>query len=674
MLTLAKEHVTEDAQLELCVSPKEDGFCTTLQWTVTNRGPRRYCGVVRLAASLPAEFSDPWFMIPGCLYGENRRTDQIHGSLYPRYDPAITTPAQMTSSWWDFCADRSSSPLVYAHQGQSCFALASVPHYTLSEGCGSDDLEPQMGVGFGKQALAGFYVRLSVPACEEPFAYNNEPKTAAVIRRVTLPPGGRVLGTLYVYRFTGGRHGYQRILEHFNCLMGESHAAAPAPKLLPLVADAVHGLLCHFHEKNNYFVYTRAFEPVPEQIANAKGVSLEWHQDLTGFVGGLMLCRALHQGAATTGDERARAAAIKVADHICRDGLSPSGLFWADYVPPQIETPNGTFPNPLAKGRGAWGSGWLPEKEWVHSRTISDACNHLAAMILLENKLQPQSPSLPLWKKALNSNIRAALALQLANGSYGQYYHAIKNAVTKAEGCGGLLWIPAFLRARALAPGDKVFQELLLASVRRAAAAYAPYVERETIWGAPEDNDSSTAEDGMNAVMAYSELYEETREPQNLKLAVQAADWMLSFRKTYNQIMPPHSLIGQYRMRSRGGDLASTANNTLHVFEALCTRHLCLLSDWTKNPYYRDRARDHWGFVCQYLCRCDGMYNGFRGAMTEQFYWTDWGSWFNYQPPVYHRQKGHVCAFSNSWCIAMVPLGAAAAASEGWGAEQMNAE
>ena len=105
----------------------------------------------------------------------------------------------------------------------------------------------------------------------------------------------------------------------------------------------------------------------------------------------------------------------------------------------------------------------------------------------------------------------------------------------------------------------------------------------------PEDNESPTSEDGMNA-----------------------ADWMLTFRKTYNIKLPESSIMGRYRMKSMGGDFASASNNHLHVFEVLCSRHLRKLSVWMGNVYYAARANDHGRFVCQHLRRENGMFSGFR--------------------------------------------------------------
>ncbi|NQU40912.1 MAG: hypothetical protein HQ523_13255 [Lentisphaerae bacterium] len=664
MLTLDKKHVCQDAELTLELQSRQEDLCTILDWEVHNTSPKVFEGVVVLQAPIPEGFQAPWIMIPAYLYGEETKAATDDGDKYPVLDHALKTPVNMHSSWWVTPADRTSSPLVYIHEGTEAFALAADPHYASEGDVSSSDPEPQVGIGFSPVRAGGF-IKVLVPACEEPFTHTNAPDIRPTINRITMAPGSRVNGRIRIYEAEGDRHAYQPIIEHYYRAMAAHHEAAPLPAVEPLVADAMHGIVeGHYDEAGNYFVYTRSYDPVAEQIANARGCSLEWHQMLTGFVNGFPICHALIQGAAINDDARARAVALRVAEKFCRDGLSPSGLFWADWVPATVETRNGSFPNAFAEGRDAWGSGWLSTKTWVHSRTIADACDNLAAMILLEREHDPDATHIELWQQALRSNLDTALDLQLENGSYGQYYDAVQRRIVKEAGCGGLLWIPALIKARKVYDDDADFIARIDASLPRAAAAYAEYVEREVIWGAPEDNDSPTSEDGMNAVLAYCDLYELFEDQRYLDLATIAADWTLTFRKTYNERLPEDSLMGRYGMRSKGGDFASVANGHLHVFEVLCTRHLCNLSRWTDTTYYRDRAREHWAFVCQYLSRCDGMYNGFRGAMSEQFYWANWGSWVPWCPPTYHSQKGTLAAFSAVWCIAVLLVASADARRE----------
>lgn len=658
-LQLHKAHISQDSDLSLDVRREEAADGDVLLWTVTNTGNAAFQGALRLQLELPAAFSAPWFMIPGFFYGENRRVGQRAPKIYPRFDAAVSIPANMTSCWWDVAAERTAVPLVFCHQDSGWLAFASAPHYGADPGVASDDPEPQVSIGFGHDGTSG-HMRVTVPACEEPFAHSNQAIQRPTIRRLAIPPGQAVSGRLRIHEGTGGRHSYQGVLEATCAQLSAEHRAAALADVTGLAADAARGIIDgHYHADANYFVYSRPYDPVIEQIGNARGITMEWHEMLTGFVGGFPVCNALLKAAALTGDDESRQVAIRVADRMCREALSPSGLFWGGFKPGRVVSENGSFLNPLnPSGEDRWDSGWLPDPTRVHSRTISDACYNLAAMVAHEEEHHPESASLPLWRSALESNLRTALDLQLPNGCYGQQYDAVDRAVAEEEGCGGLPWIPAMIEACRLGLGGPNLVERMSGSLRKAGDGYAPYVEAENIWGAPEDNDSPTSEDGQNAVIAYTELYEFTGEERYLQLAVRAADWMLTFRKTYNEIVPPESLMGVYGMRSKGGDYASASNNHLHVFEVICTRHLCRIADWTGKEYYRERARDHWAFVCQYLSRCDGMYNGFRGAAAEQFYWCDYGSWSDWLPPAYHTQKGNMAPFTAIWCIMVILLAA----------------
>ncbi len=676
-MKLVVDHVLTEARLDLKVDRKPSAEWEAVEhmaWTVRNAGPAEFHGTIRLQEAFPAAFRRPWIMVPGFLYGENRRIGQgAREGVYPRFDPAAAQPARMASNRWDFAADRVSHALVFAYEGGQCWAFAARPHVRLDGGCVSDDWEPQLAVGFACDGENSF-ARFTFPACEEPFTYSGSTQSAPTIRRVRLPPGGTVSGEFFRVEFPGIRHDYQKVLKVYYDAFGRADEPAESDEPLALMRDAVHGIVnWHYNEPKNYFVYSRCYDRVSEQIANHRGVTLEWHQMNTGFVSGLPVCWGLHVAARFLNDARARAVSRRVADRICTEGLSPSGLFWADFRPGVIEERNGCFPNPLAPdGRDVWSTGWWPDPDCVHARTIADACYALANLIASEAELDPESASLSLWKRALRANIEAILALQLPGGSYGAVYNAVTRAVHREAGCGGLLWIPALLKSAEVFADDGALVARLESSVRRAADAYATAVEDEYIWGAPEDTDAPTSEDGMNAVLAYGDLHRRFREPRYLELMRLAADWTLSFRKSFNGRFHPKTLIGAYGLRSKGGDYASASNNHLHVFEVMMTAHLFDLSRWTGDAYYRRRAEDHWRFTQQMLCRVDGQFNGFRGALAEQFYWCNWscfgqdtraieagGLKGNWDPGPHHRQKGNLAGYSTLWCVNIILLGGA---------------
>jgi hypothetical protein len=655
MFNITKDYIEKDSNLNYDVSPDGGDFKKNIRVRITNCGQNDFIGTLRLTLALPEKMNLPWRMVPGFIYGENRRLNE-RSRLYPRVDAALAIPSCMSSSWWDFAADRTASPLVFAHQDGQAIALGGIPHFTASTGVTSDDPEPQIGIGFGNG-----YLRVSIPACEEPFTYSGTSDTEPTICRITLPPGECIEQNLFVYQLTGDRDCYRLVVEDYYRTLRQSQVPAEKPETALLLADAVSGILAHYHRDDNYFIYSRPYFPVIEQICNGRGTTAEWHQMNTGFVNGIPVCLALLKAAGSVEFSEARDVAIKVANRICAEGLSPSGLFRADFMPQYINSLNGRIKNPIygEKRRGEWGSGWLSDPECVHSRTIGDACDSLAAMILLEEKKRQKNACLVLWKDALRRNLDAVLSMQLSEGSYGQYYNAENKTVVKKDGCGGLLWIPALIKSTRIFIDDTDFIKNARQSVIRAGRAYASYVNNDNIWGAPEDNESPTSEDGMNAIMAYCDLYELTEEKQFLDLAVTAANWMLTFRKTYNVRVPEKSIMGQYQMKSLGGDFASASNNHLHVFEALCSQHLKKLTTWTGNDYYAARADEHWRFVCQHLSSQNGMLGGFRGAMAEQFYWTNWGSFgSSWRKPEIYQQKGSASLFTAVWCIAVIALAA----------------
>ena len=52
---------------------------------------------------------------------------------------------------------------------------------------------------------------------------------------------------------------------------------------------------------------------------------------------------------------------------------------------------------------------------------------------------------------------------------------------------------------------------------------------------------------------------------EDWETARRAADWMLTFRYTYDVAFDPETVLGTYGFRSRGADQASPANQHLHA-------------------------------------------------------------------------------------------------------------
>jgi hypothetical protein len=99
-----------------------------------------------------------------------------------------------------------------------------------------------------------------------------------------------------------------------------------------------------------------------------------------------------------------------------------------------------------------------------------------------------------------------------------------------------------------------------------------------------------TSEDGYAAVIAYVALHRIDPTDRWLELARTAADWMLTFRYSYDVSFPSDTILGSYGFRTRGADQASPSNQHLHNYGLICTPELVALSTLTGD----DEERSVW--------------------------------------------------------------------------------
>ncbi|MGE5673248.1 MAG: hypothetical protein ACM3XM_05125, partial [Mycobacterium leprae] len=249
----------------------------------------------------------------------------------------------------------------------------------------------------------------------------------------------------------------------------------------------------------------------------------------------------------------------------------------------------------------------------------------------------------PAWQAAVAANLAFIAGHQRADGNLGSYYHKETGEVTEWDGAGGLIWIPALLLGARLLDVPAYAE-----AAARAGAYYARFVADAFLYGAPEDvHLTPTSEDGYNAVMAFTALYEATGESKWLDLARQAAEWTLTFRLAYNTPFPPETPLALYDYRTVGGDIASPCNPHLHNYGLICSRELLALYQATGDLHYVERVRDHLQCFLQFIARRDGDFGARRGMISEQWYHTD-----GIAP------KGTVLGLSHSWCAGLVILAA----------------
>jgi hypothetical protein len=312
------------------------------------------------------------------------------------------------------------------------------------------------------------------------------------------------------------------------------------------------------------------------------------------WVSGAPYAYALLRHGRRVGNQDYVQAAESVLDHIAGN-LTPGGTYWSQWT--------------AEKG---WTTGWHPDRTRVHARTLADA-----ALFMLRAGGR--------WEASARSNIAVAVRTQREDGALPDAHHVETGDAVAWDGTAGMAWIPALVAA-----GE-------LDAARRAGAYYAGF---DAWYGAPEDVDlAPTSEDGYAALMAFVAL-------EDWENAKRAADWLLTFRYTYDVAFSDKTLLGKYDFRTRGADNASPANQHLHAFGLICLRELVELGRATNEDYYVQSARENLACFRQFIAREDGDFDAYRGMASERFYQTDC-----------FQAKGMLLTLSHAWSVGVLLLG-----------------
>jgi hypothetical protein len=312
------------------------------------------------------------------------------------------------------------------------------------------------------------------------------------------------------------------------------------------------------------------------------------------WVSGAPYAYALLRHGRRVGNPQYVAAAESVLDHIAQN-RTPGGTYWAQWT-----------------AADSWTTGWHPDRKRLHARTLADA-----ALFMLRAGGR--------WRESALGNIAVAVRTQRDDGALPAAHHVETGDAVAWQGTAGIAWIPALVEA-----GE-------LEAARRAGAHYRTF---DTFYGAPEDVDlAPTSEDGYAALMAFVAL-------EDWEAARRAADWMLTFRYTYDVAFPETTLLGRYGFKSRGADQASPANQHLHAFGLICLRELVTLAEATGEERYRQSAIENLACFRQFIARGDGDFDAYRGMASERYYQTDC-----------FQAKGMLLTLSHAWSVGVLLLG-----------------
>lgn len=353
-------------------------------------------------------------------------------------------------------------------------------------------------------------------------------------------------------------------------------------------ALAAYGLCrWHFLPDPPRLVETRSFDGA--EVRDSMHVS---------WVSGVPYAQALLAHAERVGNEDYRDAAIAVLDNVAGN-LTPGGTFWSQWT----------------ADRG-WTWGWHPDRSRLHARTLADAT-------LFLHRAGPR------WQDAVRSNLDVVRRTQRDDGALPAAHHVETGDAVSWEGTAGMAWIPALVEAGHL---------------DEARAAGEWFKRFDTWYGAPEDVDlAPTSEDGAAAVMAFVAL-------EDWETAQRAADWMLTFRYTYDVAFDPETTLGRHGFRSRGADQASPANQHLHCFGLICLPEMVRLARVTGEEWYEQTTRENLACFRQFVARHDGDFGALKGMTSERYYQTD-----------VFAPKGGLLPLAHAWTTGVLLYGCEAA-------------
>lgn len=592
----------DELAARLVARPSADPRILDLDLEVTWTGAPADVGL-RVTVELPGRVVEPRWLVPGCFYRENRPEGTALG--YPRAVVGADDPTRFDSSWWSFRSDRAAMAAVFGWTDTACVGIATDPVTPLG----------MTGVGFRADAPAP-QVWIDLPYREEPVVYRGHPTPGEpVVSTHHWRPGARQQLSLSLLLDDPTPHAYDPLVRARYERDRLQHPLAPWIDVDVAAELTAHGLhTWHWRPEHEVFYVTASFDRVLTEGDRAT-MHVAW-------IGGVPWAHALLTYGRRSGDERYVDAGARVIDHVC-----------------SVRTPGGTFWGEWRLDRG-WGCGWNRDPDRLHARTLAEATLFTVRAVEAERAHGVERPS---WMEAVADNLEAAVAAQSPEGDLGAYYHQATAEVVDRTGAAGVLWIPALIEG-----GRLLGRPEYLEVARRAGHYYSRFVEDAFIYGAPEDvHTAPSSEDAYNAVIAYVRLHEADDDPRWLRLARLAADWMMTFRWSYDVSFDRHTILHHYGFRTRGADSASPPNQHLGAYGLIALEEMLALWRHTGDDHYLDRARDNLACFLQFIARADGDFNARRGMATERYYHTD-----------YLQPKGSLLTLSHAWCLGVTLLAA----------------
>ncbi len=588
--------------------------------------------IVQCPYQLPKEREQPYFMIPGFLYGSNN----LKGSdgQQPKFDYGgeIGWP---NSSKFYIRADRSTHPGVITIRNEVAYIVGVKESMKDSSG---EEIEIEaatewdpaylynglmLDTHFEDKDIVGFQL-----------GYENAPARYSWTREEEVPNENE-----HLYAWIAGRKGETLHTGTFYAFT-EAKKIPDYGKLLGRYYPVLHQAPLKRSGRDE------AIEKISHAICN-----FSWDPDIKGFVlvdeeltgadiawtGGMQVAYPLLKTAHRTGDEEIREIALSYIKHLCETAMNKkANLLNEEYRD------------------GQWNvTGWWGVREDCFNfgeNPLHSAYLNGQASYYLMKSFELEGARYKSWLETARVVLETALRNQREDGAFPVFFDPETGDGVDYDGFQPCWFVPALVLLHKYT-GDGKY----LAGAQRGLEHYYGHHLKGELFNTPMDIHRGVDQEGNLAfVVACVELHKLSKDPKYLEMGIDGLSWEFSWKFPYNTLHSAEPLKSM-NWSSSGGSITSNYNVSIHQMGNLIAGEMYYLYQKTGSEYIGKRLHDTcvWG-LGTYNTKDNDFGFGKEGQATEQFFYTDglvlpWpGPW-----------DGGIWAASLSWASACVLLSCA---------------
>ncbi|MGL5540505.1 MAG: hypothetical protein ACRDBX_02595 [Erysipelotrichaceae bacterium] len=582
--------------LELIQIVKKGKSASLFDYTLQLTATKPFCGIIQQTYGIQNN-SQPYFMIPGYLYGTNNEHASkgmqpqllYRGKLeYPK------TPLLYTR------ADRSTHNAVLTITQNIVLALNVAESTTLHQsnhynGLGidtrADDAFDRIAITLGYHHLPNHYRGKLREHSLQP---------TSNIGFLSLEKGDwlQTKGHYYVER-AANRYAYEDVLVAF---YNKIHSP-PRPRctIEAGIAQLTHALLKDAYNRND------AYFP---SIVKEEG-KLTTSGD-SAWTGGMQVVYPLAR--AISYHPEAKAVVVEYITRFIDEAYHPKAhLFYESKTNKQYHI-SGWWKEDLR----LFDANHQPIEEAYSAYVNGQALTYLLKTISHFKQIDPTLDTSG-WSHVCREMVDHLIKQQRDDGAYGCYYHGDTGEALSFDSFQGA-WVFAAIAQMAQLDGNPAY----LKSVEKAFAFYARFIENVEVWGMPLDANQAVDEEGNLAfITGLKTVHELTQNLIYLDMLVHCMHYECSWKFAYNTRFV-HEPLQSLQWSSCGGSITSTHNIHIHPMGNLILEEMQYVVEHTQNEYFMNRMQDtlQWGLQ---TFNTDSFSFGFGklGWATEQFFHTD---------------------------------------------------